>query len=327
MRFGVLAPSCVFLAITSAAYADPPPVEVQALEEGEEADFFKPKKPPPEEPSASGGTTVQVIVGGNSQVQTNAQSQDAEVRALEQDMDDARQRIAERRGALSAKPAEVKAEAAAPAAETAPAAGDSRDFWSSWHRAPGVHQGDVLLSVMGGPSATGAFAGLGLELMVDERLALFGNLFIDPLGAGRLKTGGWRGWDFTRAAWARPHLLTAGQGQDGLVHMLEAGAAYHFVPKKRWDPYVGLGLAHLGYYAERGGAEDIGGGLYLRAHAGLRFFWKSAFVGAEVGWYPVEIVRYAVEQGEEGRVAVLEEPGKTFDPNRVVVAMRVGIRF
>lgn len=340
----------VFALIPALAGAQTPPVDVQVVAGDDEEDFFEDAKAPKasepeEEKTAAPSVKVQkrgddgsnvntnvvnVVIGGQQQSQkAEATNQEAEVESLEQDLSVARERVEARRPA--------KAEAAAPKDESPGPAHASPDgshsWWRSWNKAPGVRQGDVLLSALGGRSATGGYWGAALELMIDDHFGLRGKGFFDLVGGHRgfshREGGGWRFTDGGR--WAGLTSDAFGGVDRGVVHMLEAQLSYHFRPQKRFDPYATLGASHFGWWLGRGGGDDIGGGAYLRAGAGFNWFWRSLFAGAEVGWYPVELFRYSVERGagSSGRDAVvhISESPSAFDGKRATFSAHVGLRF
>lgn len=325
------------------AGAEPPPVEVQVVVDGEPDDFFKrPSTKTSSAPkvSVSAGSpktsdqvstqVVNVVVGGGS-AKAGAADPEAELAA---DMDEARARIQASRGAKPDAVAQDQAEPPSTAERGPPEESPWRGpmaFWKrNWERAPGLAKGDVLLRVLGGKSAAGGFGGIGLEYMATERIGLTVSGFWEGLsGEQSFEGGGWKGWDFARGdRWANPAGLSQGQLERGGAYMVEVGATAHLLAWRHFDLYGGLGVSHFGYLFDQREGRQLGGGVYGRVGVGFNWFWRAAFVGLDAGWYPVEAFRYEVRRQEDGSDLVAFEQRKDpFDPRRFVMSGHVGMRF
>ena len=68
--------------------------------------------------------------------------------------------------------------------------------------------------------------------------------------------------------------------------------------------------------------EERGGSALIRTGVGAQIFWKALFFGAEVSWYPIELLRMK----GDGRVFEVESIGDRFDPRRATFVAHVGVR-
>jgi hypothetical protein len=330
------------------ASAEAPPVDVQVVVEDED-DFFEEKKEEkpkedaaPEEQQQGGGKVrvekkgsgsdnvntqvVNIVVGGQKQEsEAKSDQRQQEIESLEKDMSEARAKIAASKGS-------PKMEQAAPAqVATAHEPDGSQSWWKSWNKSPGVREGDVLFSVLGGRSSGGAFWGAALEVMLDDNFALRAKGFLDVIEGGRLRGGGGGSWNFSEdGIWSGLDGSDFTGTDHAVMHMVELQGSVHFRPKKRFDPYLTVGASHFGYWLESND-QSAGGSVYLRAGGGFNWFWKSVFAGLDLGWYPVEVLRYTAHpvEGSRGRRTDVEvvELDDRFDKRRITLSGHVGIRF
>lgn len=272
---------------------DKPPVEVHVLEDGDDG--------------------------------TRDDADDADARRVEEDRLDrdaaaARSRIDGLRGRRAH--GEARADRAAAAGTgSSPADEDCGPGPRFWHKPAGVHQGDVLLSFRGGPGAGGGFGGGSAEWMVGERLGLRVMGLVDGLDGDSDFHGKVSGWDFTHPAWGAD-FNTYGAQPHGFVALAEPNLTYHFRPGERLDVFASAGVSAFVYRLD----AARGGSLLARTSIGAQWFWRALFVGAELGWYPVEIAK--VEgRSENGRdVYSVRAPDEAFDGRRATFVAHVGLR-
>ncbi len=286
------------LLITAAAPAlaaqaqDKPPVEVHVVEDGDE---LYPRS-------------------GRSSGEGDDEARRREERSLDEDGERARARIdaARKRGGGGA--------VAAQEASTTLDEDCERGPWF-WHKPTGVRQGDLLLSWSGGFGAGGGFGGGAAEYMIHERFGLRLMGLVDGLGGKSDFHGKMSGWDFTGGAWGLGASAFRG-APSGFVGLVEPNLTYHFRPGERLDVFASAGVSAFVYRVD----EARGGSALLRTSIGAQWFWKALFVGAEVGWYPVEIAR--VVGRREGSVDIYEvdRPAEAFDARRATLIAHVGLR-
>lgn len=266
---------------------DKPPVEVQIVDD--EGELY------PRESAATSTPRAQ------------------EEAALDADADEARARI----DALRSKKAHAEAQAT-PEADCA--AGAEGGPWF-WHKPTGVRQGDFLLTWHGGFGAGGGFGGGAAEWMFGERFGLRLSGTFDGIGPDSEFHGKVSGWDFTSGAWGVSR-SAFGVSTQGFVGLVEPAVTYHFRPGERFDVYASAGVSAFAYRLD----EARGGSALVRTGVGAQWFWRAIFVGAELGWYPIELAR--VTGRREGNVEIFrvdraEEP---FDARRATFIAHVGVR-
>lgn len=290
---------CLCLAPTAVAG---PPVRVDVLVDEAEDDFFR--AAPPGEPRAASSTSK-----GEGQSQVNTQV--VNVNVYEQ------------------APSQPDRAAPTPPPEPTPPAGEEEltprveQKVESWWRVPShARAGDVLVA----PRVGYPMSGLGLEVMLSDRWALQLNVAgkrLEGAEADEDALGGLGGFGV-------PQLLP-GTRSSGFAHAQDLSVAFHFLPRSRWDLYASAGLGHVGYRLRAEGADPVTGGSgYGRLGAGLAYHYRRFFVGIDLGWYPLEVLRYRIDEGERSAQAI--PPGDrgewvALDARRVMGSWRFGLRF
>lgn len=320
------------------AAAEPPPVQVEILPEAVEDPLFGRSEAKRSAPSGSQVVTqsqvVNVFLPGGEKGAADAAPRPpsgpldpaggtGEERALERDMQDARARIQARR--LEGPPAgEPKDPLAEPQGEVNV---EARSFFGErWRRRGGVKQGDFLLSVGSGVGPAGRAVSGAAELLLRDRVGLRLGFTTGVFGPDSLD----RRATFAERAtpWGADPVFDARGFRHAATHLVDASFVLHLRANRPFDVYATAGLSHFGYYVSRDRGSDLGGGLFLRAGAGLRWFWRSFFVGGELGWYPVEMLRYEVVQGPAGTAASRNfDPEWRADASRYTAAFQLGWRF
>lgn len=274
----------------AASADDKPPVEVHVVEDGDE---LYPRR-------------------GDGE-----RGRDREEAALDADAEEARARIdaKRRRGSASGGEGAVSQEA-----QTAVDEDCERGPWF-WHKPTGVRQGDLLLSWNGGFGAGGGFGGGAAEYMFGERFGLRVMGLFDALGNKSDFHGKMSGWDFTGGAWGLGASAFRGS-PSGFVGLVEPNLTYHFRPGERLDVFASAGVSAFMYRVD----EARGGSALLRTSIGAQWFWKALFVGAEVGWYPVEIARVVGRREAGVDIYNVDRPPEAFDARRATLVAHVGLR-
>jgi hypothetical protein len=212
------------------------------------------------------------------------------------------------------------------------------DKWSDWWERPSyIEAGDVWVFYSVGGYAGGIYQGLGFEGLFSDwgglRLVVHGDLFnhsdwgnahADPIGINQSNVG-----FFVNAAQPTP----TATGRFGTVfgHMEELSFTLHL--GSRWhglDLSPSIGVAHMGYSIDSSDQGlQRGGTGYLRAGAALNWFYKRFFLGVDVGWYPVQLFSYTIEQrGEQQDVgARFVNNGNGYDSHRITLSGHMGLSF
>lgn len=197
-----------------------------------------------------------------------------------------------------------------------------------WWNVPNhIERGDVLFSVGGGWSTAGGLFGLQLEGMPTRGLGVHLKFHATGFDGESARDGG---SNFLGETWGvgdiDDKLL-----QGGFAHLVDVGIGWHIFRGSRFDLHPTLSISHFGYSVDlRSLPEQRGGSAFVRFGLGLNYFWRRLFVGVDVGWYPIELVRYEVRQSpndpedDELRTRDIDD---YFDERRIVGKAHVGIRF
>ncbi|MEL6543234.1 MAG: hypothetical protein AAFQ82_01335 [Myxococcota bacterium] len=328
------------IGIAPVAYAAPP-VEVEVIvgESDDDALFSEAEESTDhsEPESQKDQNKVDVKSDGKPNVNTQvvnltinndgSSEREKEMKALEQDMADARSRL----NAPPAPPAPTPPPAppvevpAPPAPPSAALDGHDSDVDAELHerrkkkrrksrkgrKDGGFRAGDSLAFYRAGDLR----AGFGLEHMVADRLSF-------------TLSGGWLSAkeDDDGDQRASDRFLPSAAQDRTRGFLLEGGMNLHVVAREHWNVYGSVGLSNVNYSVD--GSERLrGGSVYGRLGTGIRWIWSRLHLGFDLGWYPYEITRYQ-DNGPEAEGEVIElADAERVDSNRVLATWYVGWRF
>lgn len=214
-------------------------------------------------------------------------------------------------------------------ATTARTSPRDHDRWSGWwDRSNRLQTGDVMFLYSLGTHPGGAYHGLGFEGLFSDRAGLKLTVhadYFDRSHSDRDLSSTQLGF-FTRhrdAGSDAPRLERAFQ------HKEELSVTIHARSHGSIDLYTAFGFSHVGYDLRSGDLNERGGSAYLRAGIGLNWFFRRFFIGADLGWYPLEIFRYAIERTgprntDEVRWKDVSSP---YDAGRLTFAGHTGLSF
>lgn len=194
----------------------------------------------------------------------------------------------------------------------------SADGPKGWWRSRAPERGSVLLT-----ARKGSFIGGGLEVYPSDRWSLYLDAGFSGLDENREASdaAGQVGFDIPGVA--------SGDAQDALTYVIDAGKRVHLFRKRSFDVYLSMGLSWFGYDLENvKGLRVSGGSVLARMGPGLRWHFGRFSAGVDLGWYPIEILRFqndlAPGSGEGFRE--LEIPDR-LQWDRFTASFRSGFRF
>jgi hypothetical protein len=229
--------------------------------------------------------------------------------------------------------------------------------WNDWwNRENKLEAGDVMFFLQVGAYGGQANEGLGLEALFSDwtgiRLTVNGSFFdaghgfdiesrpdggssggsgIGGIGPGNVGSGGQtidaRGYGFFNGG---SHISATGTLHSAFTHLEDLALTFHFGHSTHgFDLEPSIGLAHFGYDFKTDGGEEKGGAGFMKLAIGANWFYKRFFLGAEAGWYPLEIFKYGVQQQQFAarNDVVWEEIGQPWDWHRFRFTGHVGMNF
>ncbi|MEM6532347.1 MAG: hypothetical protein AAF654_06975 [Myxococcota bacterium] len=323
-----LATAWVTLAVASVATAAPP-VEVEVIvgdNENEKEDALFSKTQPSEE-SDSVQAAPKVETDGDANVNTQVlnvtinnepaaesdvatSERNAEIESLEQDMDNARERL----DAMKSAPAETRSE---PVDQSAKDEFDE-EFDRKWKKkvrkkvrrnsdGVGFEKGDKLIY-----GRFGDLNGFGFEYMVADRVSLATSM----------------GWlssakDPSDRRSPSDRLLPEVALDRERGFLWEGAVHVHAINSEHWNVYGSVGLTNVRYNLD-GEEEFDGGSIYGKLGGGVRFSLGALHTGFDLGWYPYEVTRYSDDDASD--FEELRDSERT-DSNRFLGTWLVGVTF
>ncbi|MEO1337317.1 MAG: hypothetical protein AAFV29_16865, partial [Myxococcota bacterium] len=199
-----------------------------------------------------------------------------------------------------------------------------------WRRASNhVEKGDLLVSMGGGWGTAGGLFGVRLEHMTSQRWGLFLRFAGSGLQKDELTGGEDNRPNFlTRAEWGVP-MVDPSEIDNAVGYIADVGTAWHWFPNSRFDFFPTIGVSHFGYGLDlKSGPSLRGGSVLMRAGFGFNYHWRRLFAGFDFAWYPYEIVRYELQQNEDGdREPQSVEVDDRFNGKRFISTAHIGLRF
>lgn len=187
-------------------------------------------------------------------------------------------------------------------------------------------QGDMMLFGTVGGYSSGGMLGMGLEAYATDVIGIrltgqiggYGDEY-DHHDGGRLFDGD--------SSW----VPTSGNGnvESAVAHLVDLSLTAHLRPGSIFDPYLALGLSHYGYDILYSDSHERGGAGYTRLGGGVNLHLGRFIAGVDAGWYPLEFVRYRIDEGRRGEdpEAVGQEIEEPFAADRFTVSAHIGWRF
>ncbi len=205
--------------------------------------------------------------------------------------------------------------------------GQAKRSW--WDRPSHLSKGDLSVWVSGGSFDAGGFGGLGGEAMASDTIGIRLSGWLGTFGHQAPGSGMSSNWNFFEGGvWAVQRDVNPSTAKGGVAHLTELSVAVHLLPKQMFDLYTTLGLSHFGYEVDYREGTERGGAAYTRLGAGANVHFSRFFVGADFGWYPVELFRYDLnEVRRDDYEADLASVNNRFEAKRYTLTAQVGLRF
>jgi hypothetical protein len=330
--------TCLSLFGPGGAWAASPPVEVEVVVDGDD-DFFE--APAPKKAARSNAERAMDELEAEEQVRAGSKSDGANVNTNTQVVkvvvvggeQQNKAEVAPAAAEVAPQPAVAVAPLPPPPAPSPPAGKveAQRDWWDTDSF---VKEGEFMISGLGGGHSAGGFAGMTGEGMATDQLGLrlsgMGTAFTgDMVGIGKLNGN----FDILKGGvWANQRPVTRNNVEEGFAFLFDGSLVLHMLPHSMIDPYVSAGLALYGYDIKFDDRTDRGGAGYTRLGAGANIHFSRFFAGIDIGWYPVELFRYTLEERDDrGRDDDFEIQGAKIDDRfvaeRYVASLHVGLRF
>ena len=201
---------------------------------------------------------------------------------------------------------------------------------SWWRRTPRyADKGDVLLSMGGAWSSAGGMFGAHFEGLPNRHLGVFVKLHVTGFEQGDLLDEDGRFTNFlTNGNWGIQNIDPADISR-GFAHITDLGIAWHIFGQEQFEINPTVAISHFGYDIDMQSGDPLrGGSVLLRVGLAANYYWRRFFVGFDVGWYPVELVRYELLEDQDGEW----EPNSLdiddrFNEGRFISSAHIGLKF